>query len=264
MIEYSCQMLPVLFSIGSVRVYTLAVFLGVGFFLSSFLIWRRLRELGLDEKKVVDFFLFLFFLAFVFARTGFIITHFQSFGFSLGRWLLVGRFPGLSFGSALLGAIFALMWFCRNNRWDFWRVADEVSFGFLPFVVLVQVGCFFDGCVLGKPTSLPWGMFFPGDFIRRQPVSLFGAMLFFLIWLFLLQIERHWRTWSWYKSKADGLVALFFWGLSFLAIFILAFLEEDNLYFLWFKKIGSLLGFLLMGIVFLRRAGIKAKQEKKE
>ena len=131
-------------------------------------------------------------------------------------------------------------------------------------MVLLQVGSFFDGSVLGKPTGMPWGMYFPGDFIRRQPVSLFSAVLFFLIWLFLLQIERQWRTWKWYKSKADGLVTLAFLGLAFLATFLLAFLEEDALYFLWFKKGVSLLGLLLILGVLLKRSGLKAGQESKK
>ncbi len=256
-------MLPVLFTIGPVTVYTFALFLGVGFFLSAFLIWRRLRDLGLEEEKIIDFLLFLFLLGFVFSRLGFIFTHFSSFKLAIIRWLLVGRYPGLSLWGAILGGIIALIWFCKRNRWDLWRVADEVTFGLLPFPVLIQIGSFFDGCVVGVPTSMPWGMFFPGDLIRRQPVSLFGAIFFFLIWIFLLQIERQWRSWDWYKSKAEGFISLAFLGLSLFVSFLLAFIEEEKLYFLWFKKITTLLGFFLVLLVFYRRAGIK-KQEKKK
>jgi phosphatidylglycerol:prolipoprotein diacylglycerol transferase len=256
-------MLPVLFSIGSIKIYTLAVFLGVGFFLASFLTWRRLRELGFDEKKIIDFLLLFSLFAFLFARLGFILTHFKSFGFSPLHWLLVGRFPGLALWGALLGGILVLFWFSRKNRWDLWRVADEVAFGFLPFFILVQMGCFFDGSILGIPTSMPWGMFFPGDFIRRQPVSLFSAILFFLIWILLLRVERRWRTWQWYKSQAEGFISLSFLGLALLVTFLLAFLEENSLYFLLFKKGLSLGGFLFVLGVFFRRSGLGVKQEVK-
>lgn len=257
-------MFPILLSVNSFTIYTLAVFTGVGFFLASFMIWRRLRDLGLEEKKIIDFLLLFYLIGFVFARIGFILTHFRSFGFSPVRWLLVGRYSGFSFWSAALGSGLAMIIFIRRQRWDFWRVADELIFGLLPLIVLIQVGAFFDGTVLGQPTGLPWGMYFPGDFIRRQPVSLFGAVLFFFLWLFLLQIERYWRTWEWYKSKAEGFMALTFLGLSFLVTFLLAFLEEDGLYFLLFKKITLALGFLIILIVFLKRSGAKLLKERKK
>jgi len=254
------SMLPILFSIGPITIYTFGFLLAVGFFLAGFLCWRRLRDLGFDEEKIIDFLLTLSFSAFVFARIGFILTHPTNFSFSPARWLLFGRFPGLSFCGAVLGGILALAWFCRKSRWDLWRVADEVTFGFLPLAVLIQLGCFFDSCSLGIPTSMPWGMFFPGDLIRRQPVSLFGTLLFFLIWIFLLRIERQWRTWDWYKSRAEGFITLSFLELTLLTSFLLAFLEEGRLYYLWFKRLSTLLGFFLVLIVFYRRSGIKIEK----
>lgn len=256
-------MLPVLFSIGPITIYTFGFLLAVGFFLASFLIWRRLRDLGLDEEKIIDFLLSFSFFAFVFARIGFILTHSTEFGLTPARWFLLGRAPGLSFWGAILGGVLAMIWYCRKSRWDLWRVADEVVFGFLPFSVLIHLGCFFDGCCLGISTSMPWGMYFPGDFIRRQPVSLFGAILFFLIWVLLLRIERHWRTWGWYKSSAEGFISLCFFGLAFLTAFLLAILEEGRLYYLWFKKIAALLGFFLVLILFYKRSGIKVKKIRK-
>lgn len=257
-------MLPVLFSIGPITIYTFGFLLAVGFFLASFLTWRRLRDLGLDEEKIIDFLLSLSFFAFVFARIGFILVHLKNFGFSPGHWFLLGRFPGLSFWGAIFGGILIMIWFCQKNNWDFWQVADEVIFGLLPFAVLTQLGCFFDGCSLGIPTSMPWGVFFPGDFIRRQPVSLFGAIAFFLIWIFFLRIERQWRTWDWYKSRAEGFISLSFLGLAFLVSFKLAFLEAGRLYYLWVKKITALFGFFLVLILFYKRSGIEIKKESKK
>jgi len=257
-------MFPVLFSIGPITIYTFGFLIAVGFFLSSFLLWRRLRELGLDEEKIIDFLLSLSFFALVFARISYILTHPDNFGFVPARWLLLGRFPGLSFWGAILGGILALIWLCRKNRWEVWRVADEVVFGFLPLSVLIQLGCFFDSCSLGIPTSMSWGMFFPGDLIRRQPISLFGALIFFLIWIFLLRIERHWRTWDWYKSSAEGFISLVFLELIFLTSFLLAFLEERRVYYLWFKQGTALLGFFLVLVLFYQRSGIKIKKESKK
>lgn len=255
-------MFPVLFSIGPVTIYTLSFLTAIGFLLSSFLTWRRLRNLGLEEEKVLDLILAQAFWGFVFSRVGYILIHFKDFGFFLTRWILIGRFPGLTFWGAMVGGILVLIRFCKKNNRSFWPVADEIAFSYLPLMVLIQIGCFFDGCLRGIPTSLPWGMFFPNDFIRRQPLALYNSVFFFLIWLFLLRAERRWRTWSWYKSSAEGFISLSFLSLALATSFLLAFLEDGGLYYLWFKKIATLFGLLAILIIFYRRSEIKIEIRK--
>lgn len=235
-------MLPVLFSLGPITVYTFGFFLAIGFFLAAFIIWRRLKDLGFKEEKIIDGIIVLAVCGLLASRLFFIFQNFEKFGVFLGRWLLVGRYPGFSFWGGVAGIILALIWFCRRQKWDFWRVADEVTFGILPFLFLAQLGVFFDGTSPGKPTSMPWGVFFPGSLLRQHPVSLFMAILLFLVSLFLLKIERQWRFWNWYKSKAPGFIFLTFLGLMFFANFLLAFLRETKLYFYWLGIILSLLG----------------------
>lgn len=235
-------MLPVLFSLGPITFYTFGFFLAIGFFLAAFTIWRRLRDLGFKEEKIIDGIIVLAVGGLLFSRVFFILQNFEKFGVFLSRWLLVGRYPGFSFWGVIVGVFLSLFWFCKKQKWDFWRVADEVAFGALPFFVLVQLGLFFDGTSPGKPTSMPWGVFFPGSLVRQHPVSLFIAIFLFLIWFFLLKIERQWRFWDWYKSKASGFIFLTFLSLLFFANFLLAFLKETKLYFYWLEIILSLLG----------------------
>jgi len=235
-------MLPVLFTIGPITVYTLGFFLGIGFFLTAFIIWRRLKELGLREEKIIDSILFSFLVALFFSRVFFIVQNFSEFGWFFSRWIFVARFPGFSFWGGVGGGFLGLFLFCYKQKWDFWRVADEVTFGILPFLFLFQLGTFFDGSGFGRPTSMPWGFFPPGSLVRQHPVSLLMAIFIFLIWLLLLKVERHWRTWKWYRSQKPGFIILTFFILLFTANFLLAFLKENKLYFYWLEIILSLGG----------------------
>lgn len=246
-------MLPVLFSAGPLTIYTFGFFLAVGFFLAAFIIWRRLFDLGFKEEKIIDGIIFSAFWGLILSRVFYIFQNFEKFGFFLGRWVFFGRYPGFSFWGALIGTILGWFWFCRWQKWDFWRVADEVTFGILPFLFLAQLGAFFDGTGGGKPTSMPWGVFFPGSLVRQQPLCLFMAIFLFLIWVFLLKIERQWRTWSWYKSQAPGFIALISLGLIFLANFPLAFLKESRLYFYWLEIILSLVGGVASAAIIWRK-----------
>jgi len=247
-------MLPVLFTLGSITIYTFGFFLGIGAFFAAFIIWRRLKELGIKEEKIIDGIIFCQFLGLFFSRLFFIIEKFSEFGLILSRWVLIGRFPGLSFWGWLIGIILGLVFFSRRQKWDFWRIADEVTFGVLPFLFLFQLGAFFDGSGVGKPTGMPWGIFFPGSLVRQHPVSLMMGILILLIWIFLLRIERRWRTWSWYKSQKPGFVALSFLGLLCLVNLPLAFLKENKLYFFLFDIFLSFGGVVLSTtLIWLRR-----------
>ncbi|HUS51946.1 MAG TPA: prolipoprotein diacylglyceryl transferase family protein [Candidatus Bathyarchaeia archaeon] len=256
-------MYPILLTLGPINIYTFGVFLFAGFFLGSFIIWRRLRDQGWQEEKILDF-LFLAALAgLLFSRTGFVITHFELFYPSLARVFLLGRYPGLSFWSGILGGFLAMGWFIRQNRWHFWKVIDEVIFGLAPFTVLFHLGAFFDGSKAGQETGAFWGVFFPESLVRRQPVALFETIGFWLIWLFLLRIERRWRTWSWYKSHVSGFIALAFFIPALFLSFLLAFIEEDKLYLVYSKQLLSL-GLALGTIILLYfRSGRRFKEDLK-
>lgn len=254
-------MLPVLFSIGPLIVYSFGFLLAIGFFLTSFVIWRRFRDLGLKEEKTIDFLLSAGFWGLVLARLFYIFINFKQFGLSLNRWLLLGRYPGLSLWGGMFGFCLVLLSFSKSQKWEFWRLADEASFGILPFLILTQLACFFDGCSLGKPTEMFWGVFFPGSFLRRQPVSLLAAIAWLMIWLLILRFERHWRMWKWYRSQANGFISLTFLSLFFGSNFLLAFLRDSKLYFYWLEIILSFCGVVLTLALFYYRSGRKLGED---
>ena len=254
-------MLPILITFGPVTIYTFGFLLGIGFLLSAFIAWRRLSELGYQEEKIIDLILFISLFGLFFARGFYIFQNFAKFGFSPSRWFFLVRYPGLSFGGSLLGWFLGLGWFTKKEKWNFWQTHDELVFAILPFSVLTQSGSFFDGSSPGRATSLPWGLYFPGCLLKRQPVSLFATLAFLIIWIFLRRIERQWRIWDWYKSKAPGLISLVFWQGFFWTNFLLAFWRDTKLYFYWLEIGFSLGGALTALFLFYSRSGRSLKQD---
>lgn len=248
-------MLPIIFSAGPLTIYTFGFLLAVGVFLKTFISWRRLKDLGFKEEKIIDFLIFGLLLGLVVSRLVFIIENWPNFGFHPERWFLFIRFPGFSVFGWAFGFFLALWRFAQKEKWDFWPVADEVTFGLLPFLILLQLGAFLDGSGFGRITSMPWGVYFSGILLKRHPLSLFSAVFISGIWIFLLKIERHWRVWEWYKSKQTGLIFLVGFGLIFLTNLPLAFLKESRLYFYWAEIILNLIGFLSVFSLFYIRSG---------
>lgn len=83
---------------------------------------------------------------------------------------------GLVFYGGLIGATFAVWWYCRKHQIPFLRSADIIA----PTVALGQafgrLGCFSAGCCWGHPagTHLPWAVRFPGVGAARD---LFGRAI---------------------------------------------------------------------------------------
>lgn len=232
-------MLPVLLTLGPITLYSFSLMLGIGFFLGVFIAWRRLRDLGLDEEKVLDAIILGSICGLLFSRLIFTAEFYPQGGFS--------------FWGGLAGLFLIFFLFAKAQKWDFWQIADELTFAILPFAVLGQVGALLDGSTPGKPTVMPWGIYFPGSLIRSQPTSLFMALSFFAVWVFLLRIERHWRTWDWYKSKESGFVFLSFLGLGFVTTLAVDFLSLTKIYWLWLKIILGLISIAVVGLILWRR-----------
>ncbi len=248
-------MLSIIFSAGPVVIYVFGFLMAVGIFLESFVIWRRLRDLGIKEERVLDFIIMAIIIGLIFARLFFILTNFDKFGFIFTRWVFFLRYPGLSFWGWFLGTLISLKWFAKKEKWDFWQIADEVTFGFLPFLALMQLGSFLDGSGFGRSTYMPWGIYFPGTLLKRHPVSLFFAIGLFIIWFLLIKVERHWRTWHWYKSDKDGFIALAGLSLTLLIYIPLAFIGDSGLYLYWLEVLLTTALFLVVSISFYFRSG---------
>ncbi len=157
---------------------------------------------------------------------------------------------GMSFHGGALGVIIAGIIFARHHKLGFYPLADAA----IPIVAiglgLGRLGNFINAELWGKPTSLPWGMVFPGsDGVPRHPTQLYelfleGIVMFVLTYLLLR------------KTKREGLVFFSFIGLYGIFRFLVEFVREpDDIdfytrfgYFFGFMSIGQFLSLLMIGV----------------
>ena len=236
-------MLPILVALGPITVYSFSFFLGIGFFLTAFIAWRRLIDLGQEEEKILDSLILASIVGLVFSKLFFALENFPLSGYS--------------FWGGITGAVLVFFLLTRAWKWNFWQVADELAFAVLPLAVLSQVGAFLAGSTPGRPTLMLWGLYFPGMLVRSQPISLFMAIGFFAILIYFLRVERNWRSWFWYKSKAPGLIFLLFLALGVSLTLVVDFLTLSGIYWLGLKTIACLSLLLAVGITIWRRKSKK-------
>jgi phosphatidylglycerol:prolipoprotein diacylglycerol transferase len=109
-------MLPVLVSVGSIKIYTFGVFLVLAFFWGSFLLWRLMRLTSHKEEVVFDGLFIAIALGLFFARFFYVLDNFSQFGFSFLKFILINGYPGLSLYGGLLGAFFVLYLYFLSKK----------------------------------------------------------------------------------------------------------------------------------------------------
>jgi phosphatidylglycerol:prolipoprotein diacylglycerol transferase len=117
---------------------------------------------------------------------------------------------GMSLHGGFLGVIIALLYFTHKHKLNMMRVCDYVAC-VVPFGLFFgRLANFVNGELWGRPTTLPWGMIFPGtgDGIPRHPSQLYEAGLEGIV-LFAILNLMFWKTDARYqpgKLVGTGLV----------------------------------------------------------
>ena len=95
---------------------------------------------------------------------------------------------GMSYHGGLICTIIGAWWYIHRNKLDFKEMADLL----IPCIPLGytfgRLGNFINGELWGRPTTVPWGMYFPsGGPVLRHPSQLYeafgeGVLLFVVLW----------------------------------------------------------------------------------
>jgi phosphatidylglycerol:prolipoprotein diacylglycerol transferase len=162
--------LPVLFRLGPVSVFTYGALIALGGVLSA-AFWRS-RRAAMGLRKDDDFWLLLNVIllgGFIGGRLLFLLEYVpfsrgdlarSAFSFNQG-FSVLGAFGGVTLG---------LWLFCRRLNLEFARLLDYVSLAAPFWHFLGRLGCLAAGCCYGRPASLPWAVTFtdPRCLVARE------------------------------------------------------------------------------------------------
>ncbi|MBX3674242.1 MAG: prolipoprotein diacylglyceryl transferase [Burkholderiales bacterium] len=186
---------PVFFSLGPVAVRWYGLMYVVAFV--AFVMLGKLRArkgpaYGVTEEGVDDMLLYGVLGVILGGRLGYVLFYKPEYYLAHPAEILQVWAGGMSFHGGFLGVLLAIALFCgrRKLRWittmDF--IAPLVPLG----LAAGRLGNFINGELPGRPTSLPWGMWFPQvdrEPLARHPSQLYqfaleGLALFAILWWF--------------------------------------------------------------------------------
>ena len=132
---------------------------------------------------------------------------------------------GMAFHGGLLGSILAIVYFARRNKADVWSMLDVCAAATPIGLFFGRLANFINGELVGRPTTVPWAMVFPGaDALERHPSQLYeaffeGLVLFAVLW---------WLTHRTGALRRPGMVAgTFMLGYGLARSFCELFREPD-------------------------------------
>jgi phosphatidylglycerol---prolipoprotein diacylglyceryl transferase len=145
---------------------------------------------------------------------------------------------GMSFHGGFLGVVLASIWFCKREGIPMLRLADLLAISVPAGLFLGRIANFINAELWGHPTTLPWGVAFPGKAAQtcegvvgvcaRHPSQLYEAVLEGLL-LGGVLIWLAWRR-GW-LSRPGRLLGLFLAGYG-LARFLVEFVRQPDAQFI--------------------------------
>lgn len=177
-----------------INVYTLFVY--ISFVIAAGYMFKELTKIEYIKKSTL--FLVIFGGFFVQYFGGAIIGYFYKWiyfheGPSLASFSTTGRYFHSVFLSVLIYAVLICAWL----RWPIKKMLDIYAVATLIMSGVERIGCFFQGCCSGKPTSLPWGMRFPDQpDVPVHPTQLYMLGIELFLCVLLIQVNK--------EKKYDG------------------------------------------------------------
>lgn len=219
-------MLPILFTIGPIKIYTFGVFLVLAFFWGSFLLWKNIRLTSFKEEEVFDGVFISLAGGLFFSRFFYVILNFKKFGFSPLKFILINGYPGLSIYGFIFGFILFFYFYCQLKKIKFTEVIDYfVGPSFLS-LAFGKIGEFFSGSEVGTKTKFFISIKYLGFDGSRHLTAFYEAVFFTLGFYFAQKILYEIRK---EKFPHGFLLKFFLWFFS-LTYFIFDKIKENHLY----------------------------------
>ena len=239
---YTHNLDPILFDFGliAIRWYSLAYIFGIliGWWLSKKLILKKFNHIDLrfDVKEFDNLVTYLIISIIFGGRFGYIL--FYNFEYYFLNPLNIFKIweGGMSFHGALIGVIIGTYLFSLKKKIPVFFLLDIIACVSPIGIFFGRIANFINGELVGKATSVFWGVIFPKiDLIARHPSQLYEAFLEGLV-LFILMIYLFLR--KNYQIGTCSYMFLIFYG--FFRIFSELFREPDI-------QVGYMFNFLSMG-----------------
>ena len=180
----------------------------------------------IDKDEADSFLTYLILGVIVGGRLGYVLFYNLGYYLAYPQKILSVWDGGMSFHGGFIGVVIAVILYARVNSVPLWSLSDLIALASPPGLFFGRIANFINAELWGRPTDMPWGVVFPGEFAQncvnveglcsRHPSQLYEAILEgFCLFLILFVFARNGAF------KKSGLItAVFFLGYGFSRYFV--------------------------------------------
>jgi phosphatidylglycerol:prolipoprotein diacylglycerol transferase len=186
---------PVIFRLGPLAVRWYGLMYVLAFIAVIVFGKHRVRKglgLGLTEKDVDDMLVYGILGVILGGRLGYVLFYKPHYYLEHPAEIVQIWAGGMSFHGGFIGVMLGIALFCWMRKRDWLATMDFIA-PLVPFGLMTgRIGNFINGELPGRPTTLPWGMWFPqtdANPVYRHPSQIYQALgeglaLFVLLWIY--------------------------------------------------------------------------------
>lgn len=174
---------PVAFHLGPLEIRWYGIMMAASMLIGAWLSARMLNKKGYNGGLVWDALVWIIVGGIGGARIGYVLTSLSQFVDNPWEVFMIHH-GGLSFHGGIIGGAIATYAYFRGKDIPFITIVDSFTPGVSFGIILVRIGNFMNGDILGYKWDGPWAMNFPhdiyhfgqpaGTIILRHPTELYG------------------------------------------------------------------------------------------
>ena len=153
---------------------------------------------------------------------------------------------GMSFHGGLIGILVSTYFFSKKNKISHFYFMDIICLVAPIGIFFGRLANFINAELVGKKTSLPWGVIFPQyDNYLRHPSQIYEALLEGVVLFFILSFLAFKKKYIFIKSKISAFFLIIY---SIFRIFSEIFREPDNHigYIFYYVSLGQILSIIML------------------
>lgn len=186
---------PILFKWGPVTIRSYGVLIMLGLIVGVMWTRREFLRRRLPLNLLYDATSLSILLGVIGARLTYVALNWGLYRENLSLIPRVWADGGLTFYGAILGGILGIALMTRRYRVPFPRFADASVAGLALGHSIGRIGCFFNGCCYGVPTTLPWSVRFINpslgiETLPSHPTQLYESAGLLVLSFFLTRYSR--------------------------------------------------------------------------
>jgi len=215
---------PIIFHAGFITVRWYGLFLTIGIILAVIIYQKLFKAKNYSIDLVYDLSIWLVIGCLIGARLGHIIFYNLDYFLKNPLEIIMINHGGLASHGMTIGIILTLVLYQKIKKIDIRKYFDLLIIPIPLLATFIRIGNFFNSEIVGKVTTVPWGVYFPkndnGQMVLRHASQLYESLTALVIFGIIYFVYKK------YKNLPQYFITNLFLLLYFSTRFILEFFKE--------------------------------------